>query len=176
MAGKHRARNIARRNSGAYALLGTGALTLGLGVALTTGSGVAAADATNSEVSGSGVSPSSGQQPGTSTIRTTVSAQSVNTSTRSSVPVEESGTPTEEQTTSVVTNRDSVVRQLDPAATGDNDNDNPTLAETLIAGGSDGEGLTAGIPGFNSAPDIPFIELGGGGGGLLATIAGALGF
>jgi len=34
--------------------------------------------------------------------------------------------------------------------------------------------LTSGIPGLGAAPNIPFIELGGGGGGLLSHIAGAL--
>jgi len=155
MAGKHRARSTTRRHTETYALLGTGAITLALGVALTTGSGVAAADSTNSTVSGSGISPS-GSQPQTTIIRTTVSAQSVNTS---------SG----EEPTSVVTTRDSVVRQQNPAVTGDN-NPGPaaTLAETL-AGQTD-QGLTLGTPGLNFAPDIPFIEFGGGGGGLLSKL------
>ena len=175
MAGKHRASNTARRHTEAYALLGTGAITLGLSVALTTGSGVAAADSTNSTVSGSGVLPSSGSQPRTTTIRTTISAQSVNTSTYSSVPGAETGTPEEQQATSVVTTRDSVVRQQNPAVTGDNNpGPAPTLAETLVGAGQNDQGLTSGIPGLNSAPDIPFIELGGGGGGLLSRIAGAL--
>lgn len=36
-------------------------------------------------------------------------------------------------------------------------------------------GVESGIPGLDVvAPDIPFIELGGGGGGLLSNIAGLL--
>lgn len=175
MAGKHRASNTARRQVEAYALLGAGAITLGLGAALTTGSGVAAADSTNSTVSGSGVLPSNDGQARTTTIRTTISAQSVDTSTLSSAPGEATGTPEEKQATSVVTTRDSVVRQQNPAVTGDNNpGPGPTLAETLIGAGQNDQGLTAGIPGLNSAPDIPFIEIGGGGGGLLSRIAGAL--
>jgi hypothetical protein len=164
MAGKHRARTTTRRRTEAYALLGTGAITIGLGVALTTGSGVAAADSTNSAVSGSG------SEPLTKTIRTTISAQSVNTSTYASAPGAENGT-SEGQGTSVVTTRDSVVREQNPAVTGDNNpGPAPTLAETLIGAGQNDQGLTAGIPGLNSAPQIPFIDLGGGGGGLLSKL------
>lgn len=171
MAGKHRATTTPRPHAEAYALLGAGAITIGFGIALTTGSGVAAADSTNAEVSGSSLSPSSGNQPRTTTIRTTVSAQSVNTSTL--VPGSESGTPEEKPATSVVTTRDSVVREQNPAVTGDNNpGPAPTLAETLIGSGQNDQGL--GLPGLNSAPEIPFIPLGGGGGGLLSTIAGAL--
>jgi hypothetical protein len=164
MAGKHRARTTARRHTEAHVLLGTGAITLGLGIALTTGSGVAAADSNNS-----GNSPSSGNQPPTTTIRTTISAQSVNTSTL--LPGAVNGSSDEGQSTSVVTTRDSVVRQQNPAVTGDNNpGPGPTLAETLIGGGQTDQGL--GIPGLNSAPQIPFIELGGGGGGLLSKLLG----
>jgi len=171
MAGKHRARTTARRRTEAYALFGTGAITVGLAVALTTGTGVAAADSTNSAVSGSGNSPSSGSEPLTTTIRTTVSAQSVNTSTYASVPGAENGPPNEEQSSSVVTTNDRVVREQDPAVVGDNNpGPGPTLAETLIGGGQTNQGL--GIPGLNSAPQIPFIELGGGGGGLLSRLLG----
>ena len=42
--------------------------------------------------------------------------------------------------------------------------------ETLFGGGQTDQGL--GIPGLNSAPQIPFIELGGGGGGLLSKLLG----
>ena len=38
-----------------------------------------------------------------------------------------------------------------------------------LAGQND-QGLTSGTPGLNFAPDIPFIEFGGGGGGLLAKL------
>ena len=55
MAGKHRAK---KRPAEAYVWLGTGAMTLGLGVALAAGSGVAQADTTNASVGGSGVTPS----------------------------------------------------------------------------------------------------------------------
>ncbi len=169
MAGKHRARTTARRHTEAYALLGTGAITLGLGIALTTGSGVAAADSTNSAVSGSGLSPASGSEPRTTTIRTTISAQSVNTSTYLSAPGAENGTSQAEPPTSVVTTRDSVVRQQNPAVTGDNNpGPAPTLADPLA--GQNDQGLTSGIPGLNFAPDIPFIEFGGGGGGLLSKL------
>ena len=84
MAGKHRAK---KRQPEAYVWLGTGAMTLGLGVALAAGSGVAQADATNASVGGSGVTPSPGSSAATTSIRTTISAQSVNTSTNSSTPV-----------------------------------------------------------------------------------------
>lgn len=175
MAGKHRATSTSRPHTETYAWLCGGVMTLGLGIALTTGSGVAAADRTNSEVSGSGVSPSSGSQPWTKTIRTSINAQSVNKSTYASVPETESGTSGEEQPTSVVSFRDSVVREQNLAGTGDNDSaPAPTLAETLIGAGQNAQGLTSGIPVLNSAPDIPFIELGGGGSGLLSKIAGAL--
>ena len=50
MAGKHRAK---KRQPEAYVWLGTGAMTLGLGVALAAGSGVAQADTTNASVGGS---------------------------------------------------------------------------------------------------------------------------
>jgi hypothetical protein len=122
MAGKHRATKSERRQTEAYVWLGTGAITLGLGVAIAGGSGVAQAEPTNSEVSGSGVAPSQGNSAGTTTIRTTVSAQSVNTSSPSSTPAAvEDENAGEEQATSVVTTKDSIVRQQDPAETGDND-------------------------------------------------------
>lgn len=67
------------------------------------------------------------------------------------------------------------MREQNRAVTGDNNpGPAPTLAERLIRAGQSDQGLTAGIPGLNSAPEIPFIELGGGGGGLLTRIAGAL--
>ena len=163
MAGKHRAK---KRQPEAYVWLGTGAMTLGLGVALAAGSGVAQADTTNASVGG--VTPSPGSSAATTSIRTTISAQSVNTSTNSSTPV----VAGEENATSIVTTNDSVVRQMDPADTGDNDaGGDSTLAGDLL-------GLNnpdSGILGVDAGPSIPFIELGGGGGGLLSTIAGALG-
>ncbi len=167
MAGKHRAKT-GRRQTEAYVWIGTGAITLGLGVALAGGSGVANADTTNS---------GSGSSAATTSIRTTVSAQSVNTSTHSSRPV---AAGAEERATSVVSSRESVVRQQNPAITGDsNSGPGPTLAETAIALNQGDLGAISGIPGLEStnvfAPnDIPFIELGGGGGGLLSKIAGAL--
>ena len=164
MAGKHRAK---KRQPEAYVWLGTGAMTLGLGVALAAGSGVAQADTTNASVGGC-VTPSPGSSAATTSIRTTISAQSVNTSTNSSTPV----VAGEENATSIVTTNDSVVRQMDPADTGDNDaGGDSTLAGDLL-------GLNnpdSGILGVDAGPSIPFIELGGGGGGLLSTIAGALG-
>ena len=174
MAGKHRATKSERRQTEAYVWLGTGAITLGLGVAIAGGSGVAQAEPTNSEVSGSGVAPSQGNSAGTTTIRTTVSAQSVNTSSPSSTPaVVEDENAGEEQATSVVTTKDSIVRQQDPAETGDNDaGPAPTLTETLLGLNNNDPALTSGIPGLDAAPNIPFIELGGGGGGLLSRIAG----
>jgi len=163
MAGKHRAGSTPRRRSEAHALLGTGAITLGLGIALTTGAGVAAADSSNN-------SSSSGNQAPTTTIRTTISAQSVNTSTYAPAPGAENGT-SQEQGTSVVTTKDSVVRQQNPAVTGDNNpGPGPTLAETLVGGGQSDQGL--GIPGLDTGPQIPFFPLGGGGGGLLAKLLG----
>ena len=123
MAGKHRAK---KRQPEVYVWLGTGAMTLGLGVALAAGSGVAQADTTNASVSGSRVTPSPGSSAATTSIRTTVSAQSVSTSTHSSTP-EVAG---EEQATSIVSTKDSVVRQMTPADTGDNDpRDDPTGVE-----------------------------------------------
>ena len=166
MAGKHRAK---KRPAEAYVWLGTGAMTLGLGVALAAGSGVAQADTTNASVGGSRVTPSPGSSAATTSIRTTISAQSVNTSTNSSTPV----VAGEENATSIVTTSDSVVRQMDSADTGDNDaGGDSTLAGDLL-------GLNnpdSGILGVDAGPSIPFIELGGGGGGLLSRIAGALGF
>ena len=169
MAGKHRAK---KRQPEAYVWLGTGAMTLGLGVALAAGSGVAQADATNASVSGSGVTPSSGSSAATTSIHTTVSAQSVRTSTHSSTP-EVAG---EEQATEIVTTKDSVVRQMNSADTGDNDpRTDSTVASQLL--GLDNNDLGLGLgPDIRLGPDIPFIELGGGGGGLLSRIAGALGF
>jgi hypothetical protein len=162
MAGKHRAKQTARRKAEAYSLVGTGAITLGLGIAFTAGSGVAQAEPTASGT--------------TTTIRTTISAQSVNTSTYSSVPaVAKRAAAGEGPLTSVVISKDSVVRQQNPAVTGDdNPGPSPTLAENLIGLGQGDVGLTTGIPGLDAAPSIPFIELGGGGGGLLSKIAGAL--
>lgn len=162
MAGKHRARKTIRRQGEAYALLGAGAVTLGLGVALTAGSGVAQAEPNNAVVSGSSGAQSAGRPEGTTSIRTVISAQSVNTSTGDGQP------------TSVVTTKDSIVRQMDPAVTGDN-NAGPSLGESVLDNALGNQnGLTAGVPGLDFPPEIPFIEFGGGGGGLLSTIAGAL--
>ena len=167
MAGKHRAK---KRQTEAHVWLGTGAMTLGLGVALAAGSGVAQADTTNASVAGSGVTPSPESSAATTSIRTTISAQSVNTSTHSSAPV----VAGEENATSIVTTNESVVRQMNPADVGDNDaRDDSGLAADLL--GLDNAG--SGILGGDVGPSIPFIELGGGGGGgLLSSIAGALGF
>ncbi|WP_123029630.1 hypothetical protein [Mycolicibacterium stellerae] len=166
MAGKHRAQ---KRQAEAHVWLGAGAVTLGLGVALAAGSGVAQADSTNVSVAGSGDTPAPGSSSAaTTSIRTTISAQSVNTSTRSSTPV----VAGEENPTSKVTTTESVVRQMDPADTGDNDAADSGLASDLLGlGDSD-----SGILGIGGGPSIPFIELGGGGGGLLSRLAGALGF
>lgn len=165
MAGKHRAR---KREAEAHVWLGTGAVTLGLGVALATGSGVAQAETTNVAVAGSGAAPSSGKSAATTSIRTTISAHSVNTSTHAPAPVAGS-----EKATSVVTTKESVVRQMSPAVTGDNDAESdPGLAADLFGLGGAGTGIPVGEVG----PSIPFVELGGGGGGLLSRIAGALGF
>ncbi len=167
MAGKHRAK---KRQAEAYVWLRTGAVTLGLGVALAAGSGVAQADSTNASVVGSGVgvTPSQDSSAATTSIRTTVSAQSVNTSSHSSTPV----VPGEDGATSVVRTSESVVRQMDPADTGDNDAGDSGLASDLLGLGDPGSGILGG----GAGPSIPFIELGGGGGGLLSRIAGALGF
>jgi hypothetical protein len=172
MAGKHRAEKTQRLQTEAYVWLGTGAITLALGVALTGGSAVAQADTTNSAGSGPRVSPSPGNSAATTSIRTTISAQSVNTSTHSSTPAAAGG---EERATSIVSTRESVVRKQNPAVTGDNNpGPGPTLAETVIGLNQGDLGVISGIPGLEAVKDIPFIELGGGGGGLLSTIAGAL--
>ena len=167
MAGKHRAK---KRQPEAYVWLGTGAMTLGLGVALAAGSGVAQADATNASVSGSGVTPSSGSSAATTSIHTTISAQSVHTSTQF---IRARGCGRGTSDIEIVTTNDSVVRQMDMADTGDNDaGGDSTFAGDLL-------GLNnpdSGILGVDAGPSIPFIELGGGGGGLLSRIAGALGF
>jgi len=165
MAGKHRAE---KRQPEVYVWLGTAAMTLGVGVALAAGSGVAQADTTNASVGGSRVTPPPGSSAATTSIRTTISAQSVNTSTHSSTPV----VAAEENATSIVTTNDSVVRQMGPADTGDNDaGGDSTLAGDLL-GLSNAD---PGILGVDAGPAIPFIELGGGGGGFLSRIAGALG-
>ena len=160
MAGKHRAKKPERRQTEAHVWLGTGAITLALGVALAGGSGVAQADTTSSAGSGPRVSPSPGNSAATTSIRTTISAQSVTG---------------EERATSVVSTRESVVRKQNPAVTGDNNpGPGPTLAETVIALNQGDPEVLSGIPGLEAIKDIPFIELGGGGGGLLSKIAGAL--
>lgn len=173
MAGKHRAKKTQRHQTEAHVWLGTGAITLALGVALAGGSGVAQADSTGSAGSGPRVSPSPGNSAATTSIRTTISAQSVNTSTHSSAPAAAEG---EETATSIVSTRESVVRAQNPAVTGDNNpGPGPTLAETIIGLNNGDPEAVSGIPGLEAVQDIPFIELGGGGGGgLLATIAGAL--
>jgi hypothetical protein len=171
MAGKHRAKKTQRRQTEAYVWLGTGAVSLALGVALTGGSGVAQADTTNSTVSGSRVSPP-GNSAATTSILTTVSAQSVNTSTHSSTPKLAGD---EKRATSIVSTNESVVRRQDPAVTGDNNpGPGPTLAETVIGLNQGDPEVLSGLPGLEGIKDIPFIELGGGGGGLLSKIAGAL--
>ena len=171
MAGKHRATKSERRQTEAYVWLGTGAITLGLGVALAAGSGVAQADTTGSTVNGPRVSPSPGNSAATTSIRTTLSAQSVHTSTHSSTPVD-AGI---ERPTSIVTAKESVVRRLSSAETGDNDaTGDSTLTSQLLGLDNDDLGLLSGIPGLDAAPSIPFFELGGGGGGgLLSQLANA---
>jgi hypothetical protein len=174
MAGKHRAKKTQRRQTEGYVWLGTGAVTLALGVALTGGAGVAHADTTNSTVSGSRFSPP-GNSAATTSIRTTISAQSVNTSTLSSTPKLAGD---EESATSIVSTRESVVRNQNQTLFNqdqtliyhNNPGPAPTLAETVLGLNQGDRGVTSGIPGL----DIPFIELGGGGGGLLSKIAGAL--
>jgi hypothetical protein len=171
MAGKHRVKKTERRQTEAYVWLGTGAITLALGVALTGGSGVAQADTTSSAGSGPRVS-TPGNSAATTSIRTTISAQSVNTSTHSSTPKLAGG---EERATSVVSTRESVVRKQDPTVTGDNNpGPGPTLAETVIGLNQGDPEVIAGLPGLEAVKDIPFIELGGGNGGLLSKIVGAL--
>ena len=151
--------------------LGRAPVSLALGVALTGGSGVAHADTTNSTVSGSRVSPP-GNSAATTSIRTTISAQSVNTSTHSSTPKLAGD---EKRATSIVSTKESVVRKQNPAVTGDN-NPGPglTLAEAVIGLSQGDLGVISGIPGLEAVTDIPFIDLGGGRGGLLSKIAGAL--
>src|SRR5258707_7557107 len=156
MAGKHRAKKTQRRQTEAYVWLGTGAATLALGVALTGGSGVAHADTTNSTVSGSRVSPP-GNSAATTSIRTTISAQSVNTSTHSSTPKPAGD---EETATSFVSTNESVVRNQDqtlhtPLIFHNNPGPRPTLAETVIGLNQGDPGVISGIPALN----IPFIEL-----------------
>ena len=165
MAGKHRAE---KRQPEVYVWLGAAAMTLGVGVALAAGSGVAQADTTNASVGGSRVTPPPGSSAATTSIRTTISAQSVNTSTHSSTPV----VAAEENATSIVTTNDSVVRQMDPVDTGDNDAGGDSILAGDLLGLSNAD---SGILGVDAGPAIPFIELGGGGGGLLSRIAGALG-
>lgn len=179
MSGKHRAK---KRHAEAYVWLGTGAMTLGLGVALSAGSGVAQADSTNASVVGSGGSRSQESSAATTSIRTTISALSVNTSTHSPTPV----VAREENPRSVVTTTsESLVRRMNPADTGDNGagGDAATKPDLLGLGNSGsgilGGGAGSGILGGGAGPSIPtIIELaaGGGGGGLVSRIAGALGF
>jgi hypothetical protein len=93
----------------------------------------------------------------------------VNTSTLSSTPKLAGD---EKTATSFVSTNESVVRNQDqnPLIFHNNPGPEPTLAETVIGLNQGDPGVIAGIPGL----DIPFIELGGGGGGLLSKIAGAL--
>jgi hypothetical protein len=96
----------------------------------------------------------------------------VNTSTHSSTPAAEGG---DKKATSIVSTRESVVRAQNPAVTGDNNpGPGPTLAETLIGLNNGDPEAISGIPGLEAVKDIPFIELGGGDGGLLSKIVGAL--
>jgi hypothetical protein len=172
MAGKHRAKTTGRQTE-VYAWLGTGAVTLALGAALAGGSGVASADTASTTATGPRVSPPGNAS--TTAIRTTISAQSTNTSTHSPKP---KPTPVggERSATSVVSSKDSVVRNQNPAVTGDhNPGPSPTLAETAIALNNGDLGTLAQVPGLGAINNIPFIDLaGGGGGGLLSKIAGAL--
>jgi hypothetical protein len=170
MAGKHRAKT-APSQTAAYAWLVTGAVTLAFGAALTGGTGVAQADTASSTDSGSRVSPP-GNSAATTSIRTTIRAQSVITSTHSS---KSKPAGNEDGATSVVTTKESVVRDQNPAVTGDNNpGPGPTLAEAVIGLKNGDLGVASGIPGLGGITNIPFIELGGGGGGLLSKIAGAL--
>lgn len=172
MAGKHRAKTQ-RRQPEAYVWLGTGAVSIALGVALTGGAGVANADTASSSSSGSRVS-SPGKSGPTTSIRSTISAHSVNTSTHSSAP-KPTGAGTERSATSVVKSSESVVRKQNPTATGsDGGGPSPTLAETVIGLNQGDLGVISKIPGLEATKNIPFIDLGGGGGGLLSKIAGAL--
>ena len=168
MAGKHRAKKTERRQTEAYVWFGTGAITLGLGVALAAGSGVAQADTTGSTVTGPLVSPSPGNSAATTSIRTTLSAHSVHTSTHSSTPVDAGvGRSRIVRTTESAVPRSSRADTGDNVATGDS-----TLTSNLL--GLD-LGLPSGIPGLGAAPSIPFFELGGaGGGGVLSKLVGAL--
>jgi hypothetical protein len=171
MAGKHRASKTERRPTEAYVWLGTGVVALAFGVALTAGPGVAHAD-TDSAAGGSRVSPSPGNSAPTTSIRTAISAQSVKTSTYSSTPAPAGG---EKTATSIASSRETVVRKQNPAVTGGNNpGPGPTLAETVIGLNQGDLGVISGIPGLSAVKDIPFIELGGGGGGLLSKIARAL--
>ena len=171
MAGKHRAKKTERHQTEAYVWLGTGAITLGLGVALAAGSGVAQADTTGSTVNGPRVSPSPGNSAATTSIRTTLSAQSVHTSTHSSTPVD-AGV---ERPTSIVSAKESVVPQSSRADTGDNDaTGDSTLTSQLL-------GLDTTIWGFLPVfRDLMLLRLfrssswAVGGGGLLSKLAGAL--
>ncbi len=171
MAGRHRAKTQ-RRQPEAYVWLGTGAVSIALGVALTGGSGVANADTASSSSSGSRAS-SPGKSAPTTSIRTTISAHSVNTSTHSSTP---KPTGPDKSATSVVKSSESVVRKQNPTATGsDGGGPSPTLAETVIGLNQGDLGVISKIPGLEATKNIPFIDLGGGGGGgLLSKIAGAL--
>ena len=169
MAGKHRTKKTPRHQTEAYVWLGTGAITLGLGVALAAGSGVAQADTTGSTVNGPRVSPSPGNSAATTSIRTTLSAQSVHTSSHSSTPVD-AGVGRSR----IVRTTESAVPQSSRADTGDNDaTGDSTLTSQLLGLDNDDLGLPSGIPGLDAAPSIPFFELGGGGGGLLSRLADA---
>lgn len=154
--------------------LGSAAVALGVGAALTAGSGIAQADDTGAA---------------TTKIRTVLSAQTVTSSAATDLD-------TAAKPKSFVSDKQSVVRQQNPAVTGDNNNSGGGgLADSLLGlGGNDSglpelgsglpelgsglPGLGSGLPGLGSGlpgPNIPFIELGGGGGGLISKIAHALG-
>lgn len=158
--GRHRARN---RHSGACVWLGTGVLTLGVGVALTGASGIAQADTTSSTVNG----PSN---PGGKSIRTVLSAQTVTSSSP------EDGGSGGATSNSIVSVKDSVVSSVNPANPGSNDNNNPSgssLTSQLLGLNGDSSGLGVALPDLGTnAPSVPFFDFGGG--GLASKIAHAL--
>ena len=160
MAGKHRAKKTERRQTEAYVWFGTGAITLGLGVALAAGSGVAQADTTGSTVNGPLVSPSPGNSAATTSIRTTLSAHSVHTSTHSSTPVD-AGVGRSR----IVRTTESAVPQSSRADTGDNDaTGDSTLTSNQVIGIADtvllvlmpgsGDSIQALKAGIMEIPDV----------------------
>ena len=145
MAGKHRAK---KHQSEAYVWLGTGAMTLGLGVALAAGSGVAQADTTNASVSGSRVYAVAGafrsddfdpyhcQRTERKYVNSFIHARGCRRGT---------------QATSIVSTKESVVRQMTPADTGDNDpRKDPTVVSQLLGLANNDPGSVL-VPTFRSS-------------------------